>query len=107
MDCDACRLRPWTLRRLAGMEATLKTNKSLKHRSFGYWSGFVILLTILASSTPRINAQLATTTATLSGVVSDPTGLVLPTATVALSSTEKGINRTFVADAGGRYLFTQ
>jgi hypothetical protein len=53
------------------------------------------------------NAQIATTTATLSGVVTDPTGALLPNASVTLVSPEQGISRTFVADAGGRYSFSQ
>jgi len=62
---------------------------------------------LLAGSAPWINAQIATTTATLSGVVSDPTGAVLPRASVTLTSSEKGVSRTFITDAGGRYTFTQ
>jgi hypothetical protein len=72
-----------------------------------FWGGIALLLAILVNGTPWTNAQIATTTATLSGVVSDPSGAVLPKAFVTLSSPEKGISRTFVADAGGRYSFSQ
>ena len=61
----------------------------------------------MASGTPWINAQLATTTATLSGVVTDPTGAVLSKATLTLASSEKGITRTSITDDGGRYSFNQ
>jgi len=61
----------------------------------------------VASGTPWINAQLATTTATLSGVVTDPTGAVLSKATLTLASSEKGITRTSITDDGGRYSFNQ
>jgi len=61
----------------------------------------------MAASTPWINAQIATTTATLSGVVTDPSGAVLPKATLTLTSSEKGISRTFTTDDGGRYSFNQ
>jgi hypothetical protein len=59
------------------------------------------------SSAPWINAQIATTTATLSGAVTDPAGAVLPKASVTLASPEKGINRSFMTDASGRYSFSQ
>jgi hypothetical protein len=51
-----------------------------------YWGGIATLFAILVSSTPWINAQIATTTATLSGVVSDPKGAVAPKATLTLTS---------------------
>jgi hypothetical protein len=59
------------------------------------------------SSAPWINAQIATTTATLSGVITDPSGAVLPRATLTLTSSEKSITRTFNSDEGGRYFFNQ
>src|ERR1035437_10210464 len=86
---------------------TLKANRSRRPWSLWYWGGFGILLAILVSSAPWINAQIATTTATLSGVVTDSTGAVLPKASVTLASPEKGVNRTFTTDEGGRYLFGQ
>jgi hypothetical protein len=72
-----------------------------------YWGGIAILLAILVNSTPWTNAQIATTTATLSGVVSDPSGAVVPKASVTLVSTEKGVSRSFTSDDGGRYSFNQ
>ena len=86
---------------------TLKANRSRRPWSLWYWGGIGILLAILVSSAPWINAQIATTTATLSGVVTDSSGAVLPKASVTLASPEKGVNRTFTTDEGGRYLFGQ
>jgi hypothetical protein len=40
-------------------------------------------------------------------VVTDPSGAVLPKATLTLTSSEKSITRTFIADDGGRYSFNQ
>jgi hypothetical protein len=71
------------------------------------WSGFAILVVLLAGMAPRANAQLATTTATLSGVVADPTGAIVPKAVVTLSSTQNGISRSFATDATGMYLFSE
>ncbi len=66
-----------------------------------------ILVAVLATSTPWILAQIATTNATISGTVADPTGAVVPNADVKLVSPETAISRRFVADSRGRYTFTQ
>src|ERR1035437_7036660 len=86
---------------------TLKANRSRRPWSLWYWGGIGILLAILVSSAPWINAQIATTTATLSGVVTDSSGAVLPKASVTLASREAGINRAYATDATGRYSFSQ
>jgi hypothetical protein len=64
-------------------------------------------LPYLVSSASWINAQIATTTATLSGVVTDPSGAAVTKASLTLTSSEKGITRTFATDEGGRYSFNQ
>ncbi len=66
-----------------------------------------ILLAVLTAITFPANAQLATTTATLSGVVTDPSSALVPQASVTLTSSETGISRSFTADAAGRYTFSQ
>ena len=65
------------------------------------------MFAILLGSAHWTYAQIATTTATLSGIITDPSGAVIPKVTVVLSSPEKSVSRTFIADAGGRYLFNQ
>lgn len=85
----------------------MKTSEPRRHRSLFCWGVVSFLLAILVGSTPWLDAQLATTTATLSGVVTDATGALLPRASVTLASPEKGINRAFTTDAGGRYSFSQ
>jgi hypothetical protein len=62
---------------------------------------------MLAGSTPWCNAQIATTTATLSGVVTDSMGATVAQAAVTLSSSETGVHRVFTTDSGGRYSFNQ
>jgi len=79
----------------------------LPTRSLWYWSGLVVLYAILAGAAPWGNAQIATTTATLSGVVADPSGALVPSATVTLTSSEKGISRQFTTSVDGRYSFIQ
>jgi hypothetical protein len=67
----------------------------------------VALLALLLCGSSGLKAQLAVTTATLSGTVTDPTGALVPKASVKLVSTQNGVSRTFVTDAGGHYSFTQ
>src|ERR1039457_6141570 len=85
----------------------LKTNRSRTQWSLWNWGGIAMLLALMAFSTPWINAQIATTTATLSGVVTDPSGAALTKAALTLTSSEKGITRTITTDDGGRYSFNQ
>ncbi len=55
----------------------------------------------------RLPAQLAVTTATLSGSVVDNSGAIVPQATVKLASVQNGITRTVTSNARGNYSFTQ
>ena len=52
-------------------------------------------------------AQLATTTATLSGTVTDSSGSVVAGATATLSSTENGVTQTDSTNSEGYYSFSQ
>ena len=50
-----------------------------------------------------IGVGLAQSTATLSGTVSDPTGAVVPGASVAIRSLATGVERSTVSDGSGNY----
>ena len=63
-------------------------------------------LTLLGPTVPRAWAQAQAFNASLSGVVYDKTGGVVPAATVTLSNPEKGITQTFTTPPDGRYAFT-
>ncbi len=79
----------------------------MKQKIFTRASAFITLLAIWAASPTWLSAQLATTTATLSGTVTDASGAVIPQATVRVTSVQNGVSRSFPSDAAGRYTFTQ
>jgi hypothetical protein len=58
-------------------------------------------------STQWAYAQLAVTTATLTGAVTDPSGSVVSEAKVTVKSSEIGVTRIYTTSAQGFYSFTQ
>lgn len=87
--------------------STVTSKLSWKPLGLAWWLGAIsVMLAIGTGSSPTLYAQIATTTATISGMVTDPTGAVLPNATVTLVSPEKGITRTFTTGNAGRYTFS-
>ena len=71
------------------------------------WCGISVLLAVLICNVPRALAQLAVTTATLSGTVTDPSGAFIPQASVQLSSQANGVMHALKTDGSGHYSFTQ
>jgi hypothetical protein len=67
------------------------------------WSSFVFLiaLTVALIATP-LSAQKST--GTISGVVSDPTGAVVPQATVLITNVDTGLTRTVTSNEMGEYI---
>ncbi|WP_263385686.1 TonB-dependent receptor [Granulicella arctica] len=60
----------------------------------------------LFSTFSALWAQSAGSAGTLSGVITDPSGAVLPGAVVSLINPVSGFNRNSTTDSGGHYLFT-
>lgn len=63
------------------------------------------LLAVLALSLSSLVSAQPAQTGTLSGVVKDSTGGVLPGVTVTVTSDERGFSRTGVTDVAGKFLF--
>lgn len=72
----------------------------MKHIEIRY--GVVVLLILAAAMV--LWGQAVTS---LSGTVSDPTGAVVPSATIVLEDIERGVKREVVSDEAGRYVFPQ
>ena len=65
----------------------------------------VLMVAIGLSSTSILDAQSKSTTATLSGSVSDPSGARVPNATVKLTNPENGIARVGTTGTTGEFSF--
>ncbi|MBI3682583.1 MAG: carboxypeptidase regulatory-like domain-containing protein, partial [Acidobacteria bacterium] len=63
----------------------------------------LLLCTLLVSVWPAAGQQLTQ----LSGVVTDPTGAVIPNATLVLEDADRGLRRETTSDSQGRYAFPQ
>src|SRR3982750_2240404 len=57
-------------------------------------------LTVLA---PHAAVRQTAATGTIEGIVSDPTGAVLPGVTIVVKNSETGLTRDLVSDESGRY----
>ena len=64
----------------------------------------LLALTFLIASTSSLSAQ--TTSASLAGTITDPTGSAIPGATVTVRNSATGERRTTTSDSGGRYSLT-
>lgn len=83
------------------MEENIQAYTTMAKRWFGrtsLFSCFILLFTIQAT------AQLST--ASLNGVVRDPSGAVVPKAKIALNAVDTGVVRTTVSNNAGEYVFT-
>ena len=68
------------------------------------WSGILVSIAVLATcllARPVVAQNIAT--AQLSGTVHDPTGAVIPGATITISDASKGFSRTTTSDGQGNY----
>jgi Carboxypeptidase regulatory-like domain len=69
--------------------------------------GFMAVLTSVIGLTvlPKLHTQTLSSTAALSGTVSDPSGARIPKATVKLTDSEKGITRESSTGSAGEFSF--
>lgn len=80
----------------------MKIKKFLLH-----WGGIGVLLFLGAFFTHGAYAQLAVTTGTLTGAVTDSSGAAIPQASVTITSTAIGVARTYTTTALGLYSFVE
>ena len=62
----------------------------------------VLLMSVILLGGHLVSAQV--TTATISGVVQDSSGAVIPGVSVAVKNIDTGVSRTITTDEGGRYV---
>src|SRR5579872_1351311 len=71
-----------------------------------YVTALAVLMTMIGLVIPaQLPAQSKSTTATLSGTVSDPSGARVPNATVKLTNPENGVARTGTTSTSGEFSF--
>jgi len=68
------------------------------------WKSVAVLLLAVWMAVPRAHSQA---TGSLRGTVTDPTGAVIPDATVTIKSSENGSSRRGATDSNGQYSFLQ
>ncbi|MGA3293270.1 MAG: carboxypeptidase-like regulatory domain-containing protein [Candidatus Acidiferrales bacterium] len=68
--------------------------------------GISALLLSTWSTAPASNAQTAGNSGTIGGTITDPTGAVIPSATVTIHNPVSGLERTTLTDQSGNFSFT-
>ena len=69
------------------------------------WAVLIAMIGAGATRLPVVQAQSMSTTASLSGTVSDPSGARVPGATLKLSNPENGITRASTTNSAGEFSF--
>ena len=69
------------------------------------WAVLIAMIGVGATRLPVVQAQSMSTTASLSGTVSDPSGARVPSATLKLSNPENGITRASTTNSAGEFSF--
>lgn len=69
---------------------------------FPIWAAILLFVVLAALPTP---AKAQSTSASLAGTISDPTGAVIPSASVTIENTGTGLTRTAESSASGTFLF--
>src|SRR5947207_3212462 len=72
----------------------------IKERVMSNYTKFALFLLLLSGT-----AALASITGTISGLVTDPGGAVVPSASVKATNIQTGVEQTIVTDAKGFYSF--
>jgi hypothetical protein len=89
-----------TVHSLSSVNRLVKAGKSFRRTSTRVRCAFVLLICVLLLGMPAV-AQ--TTSANLSGTVTDPTGAFLPGATVVAASTDQNVRSTQTSDKKGYF----
>ena len=69
------------------------------------WAVLIAMMAVGLTLLPVVHGQSASTTATLSGAISDPSGARIPNASLKLTNPENGITRTGTTSPAGEFSF--
>lgn len=75
-------------------------------RSFGFWLTLLAITAMLSISVMPATAQVSAGTGTVTGIITDPSGAVVPGAKITLTDVSTHTSRTSSTTATGRYIFT-
>src|ERR1700760_2592536 len=67
---------------------------------------FVVLIAVAVVAVPQQAAQAQLSTASINGVVRDPSSAVVPNATIVLHAVDTGVERTTTTNGSGEYVFS-
>lgn len=89
------------------IELCMKGNEGgpLKTENLGRLAIRLLIVFVGFTASVGLWAQSLSSTASLSGTASDPSGARIPGATVVVNNAEKGITRTFKTDSAGQFSF--
>ncbi len=71
-----------------------------------YWAALMATFAVVLAILPALRGQTLSSTANLSGIVTDPSGARIPNATVKLHNPDTGVTRSFTTGSAGEFSFS-
>jgi Carboxypeptidase regulatory-like domain/TonB-dependent Receptor Plug Domain len=81
----------------------MRTKACLRSLQHLVWHTSIVLITLILVATPSLFGQAAPGTSTISGLVTDPTGAVVPAADVVVRNVDTNVRRELTSNEAGLY----